>query len=166
MKIKIVFLIAAVTMMSYSCSTDEENNEMMEETVSNLVGEWNLTDVNFEGQSDIELNLAAEIIDRLADEQCYLVTFEFNADGTATATDRINFVEVNAGPTGLDVPCPTQSNTESSTWSLAGNQLTFINAEMEEETIEISLEGNTMILAGEAVDAQNYAGAQAIFTKS
>ncbi len=165
MKSKLIVLIA-VFALTLSCSSDSEDDGLqMVDGESNLVGTWNLTSVDFTGQSDTELNLAAEIIDNLAEEQCYLVTFVFNADGTASAEDKTNYIEVNAGPNGLDVPCPTQSDTESTTWSLEGNQLTFINADMEEETIEVAIEGNTMVIAGEVIDADNYSGAQAIFTK-
>ena len=164
MKIKALALF--ISIIAISCSNDSDLNELSEEqTTSNLVGEWNLTEVNFTGDDSSQLNLAAEIIDNLAAEQCYLVTFNFNSNGTATADDKTNYIEVNATPTGLDVPCPTQSDIESSTWSLDGNQLTFINADMEEETIEVTIDGNTMILDGEDVDADNYVGAQAIFTK-
>ncbi len=165
MKSKLIVLIA-VFALTLSCSSDSEDDGLqMVGGESNLVGTWNLTSVDFTGQSDTELNLAAEIIDNLVEEQCYLVTFVFNVDGTASAEDKTNYIEVNAGPTGLDVPCPTQSDTESTTWSLEGNQLTFINADMEEETIEVAIEGNTMVIAGEVIDADNYSGAQAIFTK-
>lgn len=165
MKIKVLAILLLMTI--FSCSNDSDLNEMSDgQTEANIVGEWNLTAVNFTGQNSSDLNLAAEIIDNLVDEQCYLVTFNFNGNGTATAEDKTNYIEVNATPTGLDVPCPTQSDIESSTWSLDGNQLTFINADMEEETIEITIDGDTMILDGEDVDADNYVGAQAVFTKS
>jgi len=165
MKFKLIAIVATLA-LTLSCSSDSEDDgaEMMSGE-SNLIGTWNLSDVNFEDQSDIELNLAVEIVDNLAAEECYLVIFTFNADGTASAEDKTNFIEVNAGPNGLDVPCPTQSDTESSTWSLVGNQLTFINAELEEETIEIIIEGDTLIIAGEAIDPDNFTGAQAIFTR-
>jgi len=163
MKVKFVYFYVLFVFAAIGCSTDNDEGATSE---PQIVGTWNLTSVNFTGQDETELNLAAEIIDRLAEEACYLVTFEFNANGNATATDRINFIEVNAGPTGLEVPCPTNSDVETTTWSLSGNQLTFINEDLEEETILVEIDGNTMILNGEDLNADNYAGAQAIFTRA
>ena len=109
--------------------------------------------------------LADEIVDELLAEDCFLVSFTFNADGTATAEDKVNYIEVNAGPSGLEVPCPSQSDIESTLWSLDGDQLTFINDNQEEETITIQLEEDTLIIAGEDIDEDNYAGAEAVFTR-
>lgn len=166
MKLKLLYVVIAIATLSYSCSTDGDDNEINEDSISNLVGVWNLTTVNFTGQDASELNLAAEIVDNLADEGCYLVSLDFNEDSSVIGTYKTDFIEINAGPTGLDVPCPTESLTETSVWSLDGNQLTFINEDLEEETIEISLDGNTLILAGEAIDADNYSGAEAVFMKN
>ena len=65
---------------------------------------------------------------------------------------------------GLDVPCPQESVMETAQWVLEGNQLTITGAE-EEETITIELEGNTMVILGEEINAQNYTGAEAVFTR-
>lgn len=147
-----------------SCSTDSENDEMLE--TSALVGTWNMTDVRFqEDPTDTSLNLADEIVDQLVEENCFLVTFTFNADGTASGENKVNYIEINAGPTGLEVPCPEQSDMEATLWSLTGNQLTFINEDQEEETITIELEGNTLILAGDDINAENYTGAEVVFTR-
>lgn len=147
-----------------SCSTDSENDEMLE--TSALVGTWNMTDVRFqEDPMDTSLNLADEIVDQLVEENCFLVTFTFNADGTASGENKVNYIEINAGPTGLEVPCPEQSDMEATLWSLTGNQLTFINEDQEEETITIQLEGNTLILAGDDIDTENYTGAEVVLTR-
>ena len=162
MKKGIIALMAIVFLAS--CSTDSENDEMLE--TSALVGTWNMTDVRFqEDPNDTSLNLADEIVDQLVEEECFLVSFTFNADGSASGENKVNYIEINAGPTGLDVPCPEQSDIEATIWSLTGNQLTFINENQEEETITIQLEGNTLILAGDDINAENYTGAEAVFTR-
>jgi len=162
MKKGITAIIALLFLVG--CSTDSENDEMLE--TSALVGTWNMTDVRFEEDpNDTSLNLADEIVDQLVNENCFLVSFTFNADGTASADNKVNFIQVNAGPMGLDVPCPDQSDVETTTWSLVGDQLTFINEDLEEETITIQLEGNTLILAGDDINAENYTGAEVVFTR-
>ncbi len=162
MKKGIIAILTVFTLVS--CSTDGEDNEMSESSA--LVGTWNMTDVRFpEDPNDTSLNLADEIVDRLVEEGCVLVSFTFNTDGTASADNKVNYIEVNVGAMGLDVPCPAQSDTETTVWTLVGDQLTFINENQEEETITIELDGNTLIILGEAINAENYAGAEVVFTR-
>ncbi len=159
---KVIIMIGAMLCFT-ACSTDNENNDELE--ASTLVGTWNMTDVRFpEDPSDTSLNLADEIVDQLVQENCFLVSFTFNADGSVTSEDKINFIEVNVGAMGLDVPCPDNSTVETAQWVLEGNQLTLTGAD-QEETITINLDSNTLIIAGEEINAQNYAGAEAVFTR-
>ena len=159
---KAIIMLGAVLFFT-ACSTDNDNEVELE--ASALVGTWNMTDVRFpEDPEDTSLNLADEIIDRLVQENCFLVSFTFNTDGSVTSEDRVNFVEVNVGAMGLDVPCPEDSALETGEWVLEGDQLTLTGAD-QEETITINLSGNTLIIAGEEINAQNYAGAEAVFTR-
>jgi len=160
-------LIAIITILLMACSTDSEDNaggEML--ATSELVGTWNLTDVRFmEDPNDTSLNLADEIVDRLVEENCVLVSFTFNQDGSVSSSDRLNFIEINAGPNGLDVPCPTESDDLTGTWSLDGNQLTVDDGSGTAETLTVELDGNTLIIPGDDIDPENYAGAEAVFTR-
>lgn len=155
-----------VAMMA-SCSTDGENNDNEMPDSSNLVGTWNMSDVRFEEDpDDTTLNLADEVVDFLYAQDCILVSFTFNADGNFTSSDKINYLEINAGPNGLDVPCPTESDVETATWVLVGDQLTIDDGNGSIETITIAFEGNnTLIISGDDIDANNYAGAEAVFTR-
>lgn len=156
-------LITMAVLFMASCSTDNDGDELQ---ASSLVGTWNMTDVRFkEDPNDTSLNLADEIVDRLAAENCCLISFTFNADGTLSGENKVNYIEINSGPTGLEVPCPEQSDIETSTWSLVEDQLTFVNENLEEETVTIRLEGDILILAGEDISAENYSGAEVVFTR-
>lgn len=160
-------IVISCAILAFSCSTDNENGmdeEQME--VSALIGTWNMTDVRFtEDPNNTELNLADEIVDVLVAEDCILVSFTFNEDGSAVAENSVQFLEINVGPTGLDVPCPTETTTDSTQWSLEGDQLTFINEDLVEETITIQLDGDTLIIAGEEIDSDNFSEGEAVFTR-
>ena len=160
-------LMAIAAVLLVACSTDGDSNdgdEML--TTSALVGTWNLTDVRFmEDPNDTSLNLADEIVDQLVQENCILVSFTFNQDGSVTSSDKLNFIEINAGPTGLDVPCPTQSEDLTGTWTLEGNQLTVDDGSGTVETLTVELDGNTLIIPGAEIDPENYGDAEAIFTR-
>ena len=149
-----------------SCSTDNDADNDIQEEVSGLVGTWNLTDVRFSGEAGgLEVNLADQIVDALVAEDCVLVSFTFNEDGTAVSENSVQFLEINAGLTGLDVSCPTDTTIDTTQWSLDGDQLTFINEDLEEETITIQLDGTTLIISGEDIDSDNFSEGEAIFTR-
>lgn len=164
-KILSLFLMAFIVL---SCSDDnnEGDNEMVDST-NDLIGTWLLTDLRIDsGVDDDDLDFAKEIITFLNGIDCELITFTFNADNTVISDSKANFISIDVGAGGLDIPCPTESTSESSTWRLEGSQLTFINENMEEETVTITIEnGTTLILPGESIDEDNYAGADAVFTK-
>ena len=160
-------LIGIVSILLIACSTDGDSNDAEEMvTTSALVGTWNLTDVRFmEDPNDTSLNLADEIVDQLVQENCVLVTFTFNENGSVSSSDKLNFIEINAGPTGLDVPCPEQSEDLTGTWTLEGNQLTVDDGSGTVETLTVELDGNTLIIPGEEIDPENYGDAEAVFTR-
>ena len=153
MKRKILsLLLIGFIVLSCSNDSDEGSDEMVNPT-NELIGTWLLTDLRIDsGVDDDDLDFAQQIIAYLNGIDCVMITFTFNADNTVLS--------------GLDIPCPTESTSESSTWRLEGNQLTFINEDMQEETVTISIEdGTTLILPGESIDPNNYSGADAVFTK-
>ncbi|NAY92761.1 hypothetical protein GTQ34_12620 [Muricauda sp. JGD-17] len=162
---KTSLLIGMITLL-FSCSNDDNSGENSTDD-NDLVGTWALTDARFvEDPSDPTLNLADEILDALVDEDCFLASFTFNADGTVMSSNSVNYIVPNATPTGLSVDCPTQSDTESGTWILEGNELTLTDENQMSETITIQFEGNnTLIISGEDIDENNYAGADAVFTR-
>lgn len=165
MKKYILPTLCALALLA-SCSTDGDGNDNEMLDSASLVGTWNMSDVRFEEDpDDTSLNLADEVVDFLFAQGCVLVSFTFNADGTVTSSDKVNYLEINAGPNGLDVPCPTETDIEAATWVLDGNQLTLTDENDEAETITIELESNTLIIAGDEIDANNYSGAEAIFSR-
>lgn len=164
-KILSLFLMGFIVL---SCSDDNnDGNEDIVDPTNDIIGTWLLTDLRIDsGVDDDDLDFAKEIIAFLNGINCELITFTFNADNTVVSDSKANFISIDVGAGGLDIPCPTESATESSTWRLEGNQLTFINENMQEETVTISIEnGTTLILPGESIDPNNYTGADAIFTK-
>ncbi len=146
-------------------SNDDDTPDDM--TTGNLIGLWALTDIRFdETMDDDDLEFAQEILAFLVDRECYIVTFDFMNNGTVTTDSKANFIEVNAGVGGLDIPCPEESEMTNTMWTLEGNQLTFIDTDLGEETVTVTFEGeNTFIVDGSAIDENNYDGAEAVFTR-
>tara|TARA_R110002049_G_scaffold31258_10_gene106150 strand:+ start:4808 stop:5293 length:486 start_codon:yes stop_codon:yes gene_type:complete len=158
-KQSLVFVML-VCLSAISCSTDSEKNLYSD---SNLIGTWEVSEVKTEESSS--LSLPQEIANNLIGEGCKLLVYTFNKEGTVVVKSKLNHIEVNAGPTGLDVDCPVETDTEVTTWELNDDQLTYTNEEGEEETIAIKFEGNMFVILGEDLDADNYAGMEIVFTK-
>ena len=173
---KILLLFLATTLM-VSCSSDSDDAGEMDNmdqtgneiTESDLVGTWVLTDLRFDETADNDdLDFAKEILMELQAIDCEAASFTFNADNTVVSESKLNFLanSISVGAGGLVITCPDESDIEETTWSLESNQLTFVNEGADDETITIVFEDeNTLIIAGEDIDENNYAGAEAVFTR-
>ncbi|QLG44597.1 lipocalin-like domain-containing protein [Costertonia aggregata] len=162
MKYSFPFLFS-VAIVFFSCSSDDNGARPNE---SPIVGTWSMSDINLDNDANTgELQLAALAIESLLADNCEIVVFTFSEDGTLESRDKIENLEVTTGVNGFEVNCPNESNIFNSTWSLVDNQLTIVNEEDMEETIEINLDGNTMTIAGEDVGSDDFVGADVVFTK-
>jgi len=164
MKRNIFFLFIA-SLLYASCSTDRDQQDSVE-PVNAILGSWRATEFIAADPNNSNVNLGAEILANLTAEECYIINFTFTSDMTLTGQSSVNFLEINATPTGLEVPCPTQSETESSTYEYDGTTLTTINSEGETVMIRVSIDGNTMSADATDLDIPNFNGAgELIFEK-
>lgn len=154
-------LVTMCAVMLLACSTDGTNNDAM--NANQLVGSWLLVDARFPESSS--LNLIDEIVEVLNEQGCTLVTITFAEGGTGTLTEKINFIQTNAGAGGLMVDCPTQSNTNNFTWSLEESQLTVTFENEASRTTAIELSGDTLIIDGAIIDENNLSGSQGEFIR-
>nr|WP_299383238.1 hypothetical protein [Allomuricauda sp.] len=148
---------------------DDTNGEDVENMVSNdgLVGTWILSDLRFdETLNNDQLDFAKEILEYLIENECDLITMTFNDDGSTVSQSKVDHLSINAGATGLEIPCPSEVDEEAATWSLEDDQLTLVDEAMEEATITVVMEDeNTLLINGSDVDENNYDGAVAVFVK-
>ncbi|MEO9513047.1 MAG: lipocalin family protein [Flavobacteriaceae bacterium] len=162
---KNIALLFLTAFLIFSCSSDSSDDTDTPEG-DTLVGTWVLTDLTVDSTvDDDDLDFAKEILLFLQAENCDLITFTFDESGTLMSDSKINNLSINVGVGGLDVPCPTESDEEGSLWVLEGDQLTISREGEDDQVITIQLDENTLIIPGESVDANNYAGADAVFTK-
>jgi len=160
-----IFILFIASLLCASCSTDG-NQEDTIDPVSAILGSWRATEFIAADPNNSNVNLGAEILANLTAEECYIITFTFTSDMTLTGESGVNFLEINATPTGLDVPCPSQSETESSTYAYDGTTLTTINSDGETVMIGVSIDGNTMSADAADLDIPNFNGeGELIFEK-
>lgn len=165
MKYKLLLLFMA-TALTFSCSSDDNNGTPTEDS---LVGTWDFTEFRIdEATTDSDLIFAKGIADVLLAQGCDIFTFVFNDDNTVVGEFR-NFdeadVDFGSGTTGLTLVCPETKETETSTWSLEGNQLTFINVDGMNETVTIQLAGDTLIIPAEILDSEDLSDGEVVFTR-
>ncbi|SHG67077.1 lipocalin family protein [Flagellimonas flava] len=162
---KYILLLFYVATIAFSCSEDNNSDDTPAES-DGLVGTWLLTDIRIDaGTNDDDLNFAKQILGFLQGIDCELITFTFNESGTLDTDSKVDHLSINVGTGGLDIPCPTEVDEESALWVLNGDQLTISKEGEADEAFTIELDGNTLIVPGESVDANNYAGADAVFTR-
>lgn len=155
MKRSLLFLCLGVSAL-FSCSSDkDENND--DNSSNNIVGTWDATElrINNDTASD-DAKFGKQILDFLTDKDCYVITLQFNEDLTAVATNAANNVEVNATPTGLDVPCPTESDSESSTYTYDGSVVTFLDGNGQQVEVRVTVQGDVMTVNAADLEIPNF----------
>ena len=149
-------LFVLATFLLFSCSSDKVVDVV---DASSIIGTWEATDlmINNETASDDAKN-ARDILNFLSAKDCYILSFTFNSDLTVTAENSSNYVEisVNSAGTGLEIPCPTESDLEASTYTFDGMVLTILDGNGETVTLDVSIDGDTMAVDAADLDIPNF----------
>ncbi len=149
------FLISALL---FSCSTDQENNTEDTSETNAIIGSWRAVEFKAAEGSGSNVNLGADILQNLTNEGCYILTFNFNEDLTLVAENAVNYLEINATPTGLEVPCPTQKDTDQGTYTYDGSILTIVDSNSETVMVNVMVEGSIMSANASELDIPNFDG--------
>ncbi|WP_423997684.1 hypothetical protein [Maribacter sp. IgM3_T14_3] len=165
---KHILLSLAMAFALVSCSSDKEDSTSEDEINSTaILGTWVATEliIDNETASD-DVKFGKQILDFLSNKECYIITLQFNEDLSATASNSANYVEVNATADGLDIPCPTETDTNESTYVFDGKTVTTIDENGEELVIGVTIEGNVMTVDAADLDIPNFSeDGQLIFVK-
>ena len=160
-----VFILFLSAILFISCSTDENEQDDLD-PVSAIVGSWRATEFKAADPNNSNVNLGADILERLTADECYIITFTFNQDLSLTGESGVNYLQINATATGLEVPCPTQKDTESSTYTYDGTTLTTVDADGVTVMVKVTIDGNTMSADATDLDIPNFdAAGEIIFEK-
>lgn len=145
-----------VIMLSLSCSSDKEVDLV---DVNLIEGTWVATELVIDNAtaSDDAKN-GRDILNFLTAKDCYILSFTFNSDLSVTAENSANYVEisVNSANTGLETPCPTQSDSEASTYTYDGSVLTVVDNEGEAVMVDVTIKDDIMTLDAADLDIPNF----------
>jgi hypothetical protein len=138
MKIRI-FLAVLFSAILFSCSSDDR-----ESGTNSIVGTWDLVALELDGTTPEE-EAAEQLVSLLALQGCYLITLEFQENGTALFQSSLGYLDYNdllIG--GLSIDCPAESDTESATYSYENGQLSITDSTGMTETIGVILSGDRL----------------------
>ncbi len=150
----LVFLLISVLILS--CSKGDDNNETQADQNA-IVGNWQMTELQInDATASDNAKFGKQILDFLTERDCFILTFNFKADLTVTATNSADYLSINATPTGLDVPCPTESDSEMSTYTYDGSVLTTIDENGQTVMVDVTISGDTMTVDAADLDIDNF----------
>ena len=138
MKIRI-FLAVLFSAILFSCSSDDR-----ESGTNSIAGTWDLVALELDGTTPEE-EAAEQLVSLLALQGCYLITLEFQENGTALFQSSLGYLDYNdllIG--GLSIDCPAESDTESATYSYENGQLSITDSTGMTETIGVILSGDRL----------------------
>tara|TARA_R110000823_G_scaffold134311_1_gene263066 strand:- start:151 stop:657 length:507 start_codon:yes stop_codon:yes gene_type:complete len=165
---KHILFFLGMALVLISCSSDKNDSEAETQVASTaILGTWDATELVIDDATASDnTKFAKGILDLLTDKDCYVVTLTFNEDLTASASNSANYVEVNATGTGLDIPCPTESDIESSTYTFDGTTVTTTKSNGEILSINVSIDGDIMTVDAADLEIPNFSDdGQMIFVK-
>jgi len=162
---KIIGTFLTLGILFVSCSKDAAAGDLNPK--DSIIGLWELTNYMVDAEAvGTYQNLGEDILNKLTAEDCVLVAFEFKDDETMTSESGVNFLQVNSGPNGLDVSCPSQKNIVTYSYSYANGMLTLKNGTIVAVSVAASIDGNTMTVDAEGLDFPNFnTPGELVFTK-
>jgi hypothetical protein len=138
MKIRI-FLGILFSVLLFSCSSDDGDSG-----TNSIVGTWELVAAELDGTSPEE-EAAEQLVGFLALQGCYLITLEFEENGTALFQTSLAYLDYSGLLTGgLSFDCPTERDTESATYRYESGQLEITDSSGMTETVEVVLSGDRL----------------------
>ncbi len=149
----------AVGTLFASCSKDAVVEKLIDGlTDSNkIVGVWELSEFNVDAEAaGTYTNLAEDALEKLSEEGCAIVTFEFKEDAELVTENAVNYLDISAGLTGLIVPCPTEKDTETTTYTYIDGVIKFKDKNGDDISANASIDGDVMTVDAEGLDLPNF----------
>jgi len=158
----------AVALIFVSCSSDKNDNETDVIVGSAaIIGTWDATELQIDNATASDNSKFAKgVLDLLTEKECYIVTLQFNEDLTATASNSASYVELDVSGSNFNVPCPTESDVQSSNYTFDGTTVTTIDSDGKVLTIDVAISGDVMTVDATDLEIPNFSDdGQLIFVK-
>ncbi|MEJ2583957.1 MAG: hypothetical protein P8Z38_02590 [Robiginitalea sp.] len=84
-----IFLFVAIGALLISCSSDDDSGS------NSIVGTWDLVALELDGTTPEEA-AAEQLVSLLVLQRCYLITLQFEEDGTALFQSSLGYIDYNS----------------------------------------------------------------------
>ncbi|MFK5973005.1 MAG: hypothetical protein QM485_06960 [Flavobacteriaceae bacterium] len=160
-----LWVLLMVSVLIFSCSSDKNEEDL--QGVNAIVGSWQLTGLKIDNATASDnAKYGKQILDFLTAKECYILSFVFTEDLTILVENAVNYIEVNATLIGLDIPCPTESDSDSSAYTYDGKVLTYVGADGETVTVNATVNGTVLTIDAAGLDIPNFnSSGELIFEK-
>ena len=151
-----LYLLLMATVVLFSCSEDKETADA---AATSILGTWDLTALEIdEATATDDMEMGEDLLNFLTALDCYIVTLTFNEDLSLLTENSANYIQINVNPggTGLDVPCPTEKDMDTTVYTYENGVLTFIDDNQETVTVAVVITGDTMVMSAEAFGVDNF----------
>ena len=137
---KIRFVLGLLfSLLLFSCSSDDGDSGS-----NSIVGTWDLVALELDGAT-AEEEAAEQLVSLLATQGCYLVTLRFRDNGTAEFESSLSYLDYSGLLTGgLGIDCPTESDSESATYTYENGELAITDSEGMTNSAAVSLSGDRL----------------------
>lgn len=116
-----------------------------------LEGHWHAYDFKPDASSSIVASLGAkEAISKLANENCDLIEFTFDAGGNVFARDGLRFITVLSVDEGVEFECATQFDDKSGIFNFDSKKLT-LDYEQGKLQYEASVDGDYLTIKSDDI---------------
>lgn len=133
-----IFLSVVFSALLLSCSSDGDSGS------NSIVGTWDLVAVELNGTTPEE-EAAEQLVSLLALQGCYLITLQFEENGTALFQSSLSYLDYSGLLTGgLGIDCPTESDSESAAYTYENGRLEITDSTGMTESIGVVLSGDRL----------------------
>ncbi|MFT5738135.1 MAG: hypothetical protein ACJAU2_001333 [Maribacter sp.] len=153
MKSKLFTLVCAVVFV-WSCSTDNEDSSGSK---NDIVGTWDATALNVDiNTASEEAQLGQQVLNFLSNNNCFIITLQFNEDLTAEARNAVADLDVSIGAGGFTIPCPTEFEIETNTYAYSDGVVRFLNEDGETVNALVSINGDIMTVNASSLEIPDF----------
>lgn len=140
MKMRPIALVLSLGLF-WSCSNDSGSSDPV-----SIEGTWDAVELQLDENTATEDELlASDFLNILTAKDCYILNVTFGTDGTATAQNSFDFLDLSGVSQGnFDIPCPSQFVSESGPYTYENGVLTFTDPDGVTSSVNATISGKTL----------------------
>ena len=86
----------------------------------------------------------------------FIITLQFNEDLTAEARNAVADLDVSIGASGFTIPCPTEFEIETNTYTYSDGVVSFLNEDGTTVNALVSISGDIMTVNASSLEIPDF----------